>query len=105
LTQRHTYGDLTAWFDTAQTPAPLIRIGLAHGSVQGILAEDIDSANPIALDRPELARLDYLALGMAPRSSTPAWPTAARRSPTVSRRTRPAMPYWWIFRHRALPRP
>lgn len=63
LTQRHTYGDLTSWFDTAQTPASLLRIGLAHGSVQGILAEDIDSTNPIAPDRPERARLDYLALG------------------------------------------
>lgn len=63
LTQRHTYGDLTAWFDSAQTPDTLLRIGLAHGSVQGILAEDIDSANPIAQDRPQLARLDYLALG------------------------------------------
>lgn len=63
LTQRHTYGDLTDWFDSEETPAGLLRIGLAHGSVQGILAEDIDSANPIAMDRPERARLDYLALG------------------------------------------
>jgi len=63
LTQRHTYGDLTAWFDQADTPADLLRIGLAHGSVQGILAEDIDSANPIAPDRAARARLDYLALG------------------------------------------
>ena len=63
LTQRHTYGDLTDWFDSAETPAGLLRIGLAHGSVQGILAEDIDSANPIAMDRPDRARLDYLALG------------------------------------------
>ena len=63
LTQRHTYGDLTAWFDSAETPKGFLRIGLAHGSVQGILAEDIDSANPIAMDRPESARLDYLALG------------------------------------------
>jgi DNA repair exonuclease SbcCD nuclease subunit len=63
LTQRHTYGDLTDWFDSAETPAGMLRIGLAHGSVKGILAEDIDSANPIAMDRPERARLDYLALG------------------------------------------
>jgi DNA repair exonuclease SbcCD nuclease subunit len=63
LTQRHTYADLTAWFDAAQTPPGLLRIGLAHGSVQGVLAEDIDSANPIAPDRAERARLDYLALG------------------------------------------
>jgi len=63
LTQRHTYNDLTAWFDAAETPAGMLRIGLAHGSVQGLLAEDIDSANPIAPDRASTARLDYLALG------------------------------------------
>jgi DNA repair exonuclease SbcCD nuclease subunit len=63
LTQRHTYTDLTEFFDTAETAAGLLRIGLAHGCVQGILAEDIDSANPIATDRALRARLDYLALG------------------------------------------
>ncbi|GHC93443.1 metallophosphatase [Pseudorhodoferax aquiterrae] len=63
LTQRHTHHDLTAWFDSADTPAGLLRIGIAHGSVQGILAEGIDSANPIAPDRAARARLDYLALG------------------------------------------
>ena len=63
LTQRHTYGDATAWFDQAQTPASCVRVGLAHGSVQGVLPDDIDSANPIAPDRAERAKLDYLALG------------------------------------------
>lgn len=63
LTQRHTYADLTDWFDRAETPPGLARVGLAHGCVQGILAEDIDSANPIAPDRAARARLDYLALG------------------------------------------
>jgi hypothetical protein len=63
LTQRHTYNDLTEWFDSASTPEGLLRIGLAHGCVQGLLAESIDSANPIATDRARLARLDYLALG------------------------------------------
>jgi DNA repair exonuclease SbcCD nuclease subunit len=63
LTQRHTYTDPTAWFASAQTPAGMVRIGLAHGCVQGILADDIDSANPIAAGRAEQARLDYLALG------------------------------------------
>ena len=63
LTQRHTYNDLTEWFSGANTPAGMLRIGLAHGSVQGILAEEIDSANPIAAGRAEQARLDYLALG------------------------------------------
>lgn len=63
LTQRHTYHDLTAWMDLAPTPAGLLRIGLAHGSVQGLLHEGIDSANPIAADRCETAHLDWLALG------------------------------------------
>ncbi len=63
LTQRQTFDDLSAWFDHAQTPSGLLRIGLAHGSVQGILAEDIDSPNPIDPQRAERARLDYLALG------------------------------------------
>ncbi len=63
LTQRHTFDDTTAWFDHADTPAGLVRVGLAHGSVQGLLAEHIDSPNPIAADRAERARLAYLALG------------------------------------------
>ena len=63
LTQRHTYADLTDWFASADTPAGMLRIGLAHGSVQGILAEEIDSANPIAAGRAAQSGLDYLALG------------------------------------------
>lgn len=63
LTQRHTYSDLTQWMDAAQTPTGLLRIGLAHGSVQGLLHDGIDAANPIAPDRCESARLDWLALG------------------------------------------
>jgi DNA repair exonuclease SbcCD nuclease subunit len=63
LTQRHTYNDLTEPFDVVETAAGLLRIGLAHGSIQGILADDIDSTNPIAPDRASRARLDYLALG------------------------------------------
>lgn len=63
LTQRQTHDDLTAWFDTAETPSGLLRIGLAHGSVEGQLPEAADSSNPIAADRAASARLDYLALG------------------------------------------
>lgn len=63
LVQRHTYGDLTDWFATAATPEGLPRIGLAHGSVQGVLPDDVDSTNPIAADRAAAAGLDYLALG------------------------------------------
>lgn len=63
LTQRHTHTDLTAWFANAVTPPAMYRIGLGHGCVQGILADGIDSSNPIAADRANQARLDYLALG------------------------------------------
>lgn len=63
LTQRHTHSDLTDWFDRHESPEGWYRIGVAHGAVQGVLPEGIDSANPIAADRASRARLDYLALG------------------------------------------
>ncbi|MBY6032246.1 DNA repair exonuclease [Marinobacter daepoensis] len=63
LTQRHTYSDLTAAFDRYETPGHLVRVGLAHGGVEGLLSEDIDATNPIAADRAKASRLDYLALG------------------------------------------
>ncbi|KDB09360.1 metallophosphoesterase [Burkholderia sp. lig30] len=63
LTQRNTYDDTTAFFDRMETPDGYFRIGIAHGSVTGILQEGIDSANPIAATRADTARLDYLALG------------------------------------------
>ena len=63
LTQRHTYADLTEWFAAHVSMDELPRIGLAHGSVQGILPEAADSANPIAAGRAKGAGLVYLALG------------------------------------------
>jgi DNA repair exonuclease SbcCD nuclease subunit len=63
LVQRHTQADLTAGWSAVATPEGLPRIGLAHGSVQGVLPEAADSANPIAAGRAAEARLDYLALG------------------------------------------
>lgn len=63
LTQRHTYDDVTQAFDTLDTPAGRVRVGLAHGSVSGGLPDTIDATNPIAPDRATRARLDYLALG------------------------------------------
>ena len=63
LTQRHTYGDLTDWFQATATGEGLARIGLAHGCVQGVLPDEIDSTNPIAAGRATSAGLDYLALG------------------------------------------
>lgn len=63
LTQRHTYGDLTEPLSGYETPEGFLRIGLAHGSVQGLLPDEIDSTNPIAPNRAEASRLDYFALG------------------------------------------
>lgn len=63
LTQRQTHDDLTTWFDAAETPEGLLRIGLAHGSATEVLPESADSPNPIAADRATTAHLDYLALG------------------------------------------
>ncbi|WP_434641378.1 metallophosphoesterase family protein [Achromobacter piechaudii] len=63
LTQRHTYDDVTQAFDTLESEPGRVRVGLAHGSVSGRLPDTIDATNPIAPDRAERARLDYLALG------------------------------------------
>lgn len=54
--------DLTEWMDDAETAPGAIRIGLAHGSVQGFGTEG-EASNLIAPDRPAKARLEYLALG------------------------------------------
>lgn len=63
LTQRQTHTDLTVPFDQLDTPPELIRIGLAHGSVSGVLPDSVDSPNPISPQRAQTARLSYLALG------------------------------------------
>ncbi len=63
LQRRHEADDITAWFDTAETPAGAVRIGLAHGSVAEYLPSPSEAPNPISAERAEAARLDYLALG------------------------------------------
>ena len=63
LQHRRTLNDPTAWMDEHQSEAGLIRIGLAHGAVHGFDTDEEQRANPIDPDRPQLARLDYLALG------------------------------------------
>lgn len=63
LCRRRDVADLTEWFDTVPTDGHLIRIGLAHGSVREVLPEGSEAANPVARDRADRARLDYLALG------------------------------------------
>ena len=63
LERRHEADDLTAWFDHAETPTKAVRVGVAHGSVRELLPEASEAPNPIAADRAETAKLDYLALG------------------------------------------
>ncbi|HEV7312806.1 MULTISPECIES: metallophosphoesterase family protein [unclassified Sphingopyxis] len=59
---KRSLDDPTAWFDQAETPVGVKRVGLAHGSIR-----DFGSAgatpNPIAPDRAARAGLSYLALG------------------------------------------
>jgi Calcineurin-like phosphoesterase len=63
LRRKQEVVDLTEWFDGAATPPGTVRIGLAHGSVASRLPEEAEAKNPIADDRADRARLDYLALG------------------------------------------
>lgn len=63
LTQRNTLSDTTGAFDQLVSPEGYFRIGVAHGSVGGVLPEASDAGNPIDPDRATSARLDYLALG------------------------------------------
>jgi DNA repair exonuclease SbcCD nuclease subunit len=63
LTRRSETRDLTEWMDGAVTPEGALRIGLAHGSVQGFGSGEGEAGNPIAPDRAKRAGLDYLALG------------------------------------------
>ena len=63
LQHRRTLNDPTAWMGEQVTDNNLIRIGLAHGAVYGFASNEEQRANPIDPARPDLARLDYLALG------------------------------------------
>lgn len=63
LHRKHEVRDLTESFGNRKTPDGVIRVGLAHGSVENILPGEWDAKNPIAADRTSLAKLDYLALG------------------------------------------
>ena len=63
LHHRRTLDDPTEWMDNHPSAPDLIRIGLAHGAVYGFDIDEEQRANPIDRTRPQLARLDYLALG------------------------------------------
>jgi DNA repair exonuclease SbcCD nuclease subunit len=61
---RHTsnVGDLTSYMDNEATPDGALRIGMAHGSVQGFGSEGT-AANYISPARAESAGLAYMAMG------------------------------------------
>jgi hypothetical protein len=54
--------DLTSYMDAEPTPEGAIRIGMAHGSIQGFGSEG-EAKNYVSPDRAESAGLAYLALG------------------------------------------
>lgn len=62
LTAKSMSRDPTAWMDAAATPAGTVRIGLAHGSVQGFGSAG-EAEVPIDPARVKSAKLAYLALG------------------------------------------
>ncbi len=62
LLTRRPVSDPTAWMDDCVTTDGAIRIGLAHGPVQGFDEGEMP-ADIIAPDRDKRAGLDYLALG------------------------------------------
>ena len=63
LGQKSSALDPTGWMDQAATAEGAIRIGLAHGSVQGSFGGEGDANTPIDAGRPARAGLAYLALG------------------------------------------
>lgn len=62
MRRKSEVNDLTQWMDEAASPAGVIRLGLAHGSITGFDSGG-EANNPIAPDRARRAGLDYLALG------------------------------------------
>ncbi len=62
LTYTAYVDDLTAYMDREPTPEGAVRIGLAHGSIQGF-GSDGDASNYINPNRAGTAGLAYLAMG------------------------------------------
>lgn len=63
LVRRRALADPTLWMDQAPTPADVLRIGLAHGSISAFGSDPGRQPNLIDPARAERAGLDYLALG------------------------------------------
>lgn len=62
LLHRASPDDLTAYMNAATTPDGAIRIGIAHGSIQGFGSEG-DASNYVDPARADVAGLTYLAMG------------------------------------------
>jgi DNA repair exonuclease SbcCD nuclease subunit len=62
LRQISSADDLTAYMDSAPTPDGAVRIGMAHGSIQGFGSEG-EASNYVAPTRADSAALAYLAMG------------------------------------------
>lgn len=62
LQSRHPAADPSRWMDSAATADGVMRIGLAHGPVQGF-GSDGDGGYLVSPERAESAGLNYLALG------------------------------------------
>jgi hypothetical protein len=54
--------DLTSYIDAEPTPEGATRIGIAHGSIQGLGSEG-EAKNYVSPNRADSAGLAYLALG------------------------------------------
>ena len=85
LQRRRPASDPTGWMDQATTPPGVMRLGLAHGSVQDFSSEGSTSEGVIAPDRAQTAGLAYLALGdwhghltVGPRTAYSGTPEADR---------------------------
>ena len=63
LQRRHSNNDLTEYMNDAATPENAIRVGLAHGSITTFSSDEAAATNYISPNRPQEARLAYLALG------------------------------------------
>ncbi|APX88824.1 hypothetical protein BV394_03000 [Brevirhabdus pacifica] len=63
LSRKFPGRDLTDYMPAAATPAGALRIGLAHGAIQGFDEDGVRAEEIIPPDRAQSAGLDYLALG------------------------------------------
>ena len=95
LTRNSDADDITAWMDSAPTPAGALRIGLAHGSITNFGSEG-EATNPIdpgALRAPA-STISRLVIGIAPcRSARPPGMRARPSQIAAAARSR-ARPCW-----------